>query len=196
MSGFKQISRAQARGVIARDERIDEMSTAIIECTSRGDFASEIGRLWRTAQDSFLAIGRYLVSAAAKLEHGQWAEMVETDLPFGRQTAYKLRMVAEAVDGGRLPEASLPNDYNTAYEIATLTTDALCIAGEQHLIRPDVKRHEIVAFKRSIAPPVTQTTIKPRRLATLRRKRQALLNEVARIDAEIAAAEGRGEGTE
>lgn len=150
MSGFKQVSKAQARRHMAVDERIERMAEAPLDLLLREEFVHEIATLWRSAQEKFLLIGRYLVQARQRLPHGEFQAMVENELPFGYQVAYQLRMVAEAVDSGRLPGAKLPPSYATVYQLATLTTEQLRLADQRNLIRPDVTRPEIVRFKRDL----------------------------------------------
>jgi hypothetical protein len=127
---------------------VDIVRTAQRELRNPDEYTREISRLWREAQQSFLAIGRYLVQAKRKLAHGEFQKLVEASLPFGRQTAYELRMIAEAVDGGRIPEPKLPQAASVAYQLATLKPDDLAAANQEGLVRPDLRRPEIIAWKR------------------------------------------------
>ena len=46
---------------------------------------------WQDSLGAILDVGRYLTQAKGQLEHhGEWGKMVEEDLPFGRQTAFRL----------------------------------------------------------------------------------------------------------
>jgi len=186
-----QISRAQAQAAAGRGDRMDEAGIVIVQYERREDFANEIGNLWTQAQTKFLAIGRYLVNAHAKLGHGTWMEMVKNDLPFGYQTAYKFRKIAEAVNAGLLTNEAMPQDYNAAYELAQLKEPDFAAAREQDLIRPDITRRLVLAFKRrrqSAEPGPTDgraTASKVRRLASLRAKRIALDRQIAELEAEL-----------
>lgn len=180
MSGFKQVSKAQARRHIAVDERIERMAEAPLDLLRREEFVQEIATLWRSAQEKFLLIGRYLVQARHRLPHGEFQAMVENELPFGYQVAYQLRMVAEAVDSGRLPGAKLPPSYATVYQLATLTTEQLRLADQRNLIRPDVTRPEIVRFKRDLRQTSTPAPVD---------RRTALLEERDRLRARLAVVE-------
>lgn len=93
---------------------------APVECLTGEAFAVEIGRLWRDAQSRFLDVGRRLNEACARLERGEYARLLDV-LPFERATADKLRKVAMAADGGKLPLDRMPASYSTAYELLTLT---------------------------------------------------------------------------
>jgi hypothetical protein len=139
---------ASAPGTVPPRSQVDIVRTAQRELRNPEEYVREISRLWREAQQSFLAIGRYLVQAKRKLVHGEFQRLVETSLPFGRQTAYELRMIAEAVDGGRIPEPKLPQAASVAYQLATLKPDALAAANQDGLVRPDLRRPEIIAWKR------------------------------------------------
>ena len=77
MSGFKQVSKAQARRHMAVDERIERMAEAPLDLIRREEFVHEIATLWRSAQEKFLLIGRYLVQARNRLQHGEFQAMVE-----------------------------------------------------------------------------------------------------------------------
>ncbi|MFD1623451.1 hypothetical protein [Azospirillum griseum] len=185
MSGFKQVSKAQARRHIAVDERIERMAEAPLDLLRREEFVQEIATLWRSAQEKFLLIGRYLVQARNRLPHGEFQAMVENELPFGYQVAYQLRMVAEAVDSGRLPGAKLPPSYATVYQLATLTTEQLRLADQRNLIRPDVTRPEIVRFKRDLRQTSTPAPV-DRRTALLE-ERDRLRTRLAVVEAELHA---------
>lgn len=187
MSGFKQVSKAQARRHMAVDERIERMAEAPLDLIHREEFVHEIGTLWRSAQEKFLLIGRYLVQARNRLAHGEFQAMVENELPFGYQVAYQLRMVAEAVDSGRLPGTKLPPSYATVYQLATLTTEQLRLADQRNLIRPDVTRPEIVRFKRDLRQAAVD---RPDRREALRAERDRLRERLALVEAELAALDG------
>lgn len=188
MSGFKQVSKAQARRHIAVDERIERMSEATVDLVRREEFVQEISTLWRSAQEKFLLIGRYLVQARARLPHGEFQAMVENELPFGYQVAYQLRMVAEAVDSGRLPGAKLPPSYATVYQLATLTGEQLRLADQSNLIRPDVTRPEIVRFKRDLRNRALDHVS---RREALEAERDWLRERLAVIEVELAALDER-----
>lgn len=188
MSGFKQVTKAQARSHLSRDERIARLEGVILPLQARSDYVQEISRLWKDAQNSFLTIGRYLVQAAERLEHGEYQAMVENELPFGYQVSYQLRKVAEAIDGKRLLIDELPSSYATIYQLTTLSDAQLEEARRQQppLIRPSVKRQEIVAFKREQARVQNTVPQSPsRRVAQLEKRRQTLLAQQDRIAREL-----------
>ena len=55
--------------------------------------------------------------------------------------------MGEAVDEGLLLEEELPNSYATAYQLVTLPADHMQLARKDNLVRRDVLRREVEAFK-------------------------------------------------
>jgi exonuclease VII small subunit len=206
MAGFKQVTKAQARSHLSHDERIARLEGVVRSLESEDEFVEEISRLWKSAQTTFLTIGRYLVQAQQKLklsdkkddEKQTFAAFVEHRLPFGYQVAYQLRKVAEAVDKNVLSLEELPSSYATAYQLTTLTPDHLEKARQMDppLVRADVKREEIAAFKRQITrQALSQATDSSRWLRQMERRRETLiarrdqiLAEITEIDRTIAQA--------
>lgn len=189
---FKQVTKAQARSHLSRDERIARLDETVLPLERRDEYVQEISRLWRNAQSTFLTIGRYLVQAADRLEHGEFQAMVENELPFGYQVAYQLRKVAEAIDGNRFPVEDLPPSYATIYQLTTLSDEQLDLARAElpPLIRPTVKREEVVQFKRRLARLKPPPDVLPaKRIAQLRRRRQSLIKQRDRILSELARVE-------
>ena len=171
------------RGAVV-ENRVEKMADTLTTYERREDFVLEIGRLWADAEKKFLQIGRYLNQAKEKLAHGEWTTMVKRDLPFGVAMAHRLRAVATAIDSGRLPPSDqLPKSSSTIYLIATLDDNQLKLAGDRHLIRPDVRREEIEAFKAELKAAGRDPNSEKERLRRARR----LLTERLRIERELAA---------
>jgi exonuclease VII small subunit len=185
---------------LSHDERIARLEGVVRQLDSEDEFVEEIDRLWKSAQTTFLTIGRYLVQAQIKLkladkkEEGKqtFAAFVEGRLPFGYQVAYQLRKVAEAVDDNVLSLEELPSSYATAYQLTTLDSEHLEEARKMDppLVRADVKRQEIVAFKRQIAreTPVPIPN-QSKRVKQLERRRTVLIAQRDKILAELAELE-------
>jgi hypothetical protein len=161
------------------DERVEVVKKAHLTLEKREDYVAEIRRLWQDAQERFILIGRYLVQAKQTLAHGEFQKMIAEELPFGVTVAYRLRTVAEAVDGGRLPQDSVPRDYTVAYELARMPDEQLELAKSESLVRPDVTRREVNSFR---------TKLKQRfmdRREALRRRREMLIANAHRIQEEL-----------
>lgn len=126
------------------------LAEATVSLTTAADYASEIARLWVDAQRRFLEIGRQLNTAKAALPHGEFLPMVARDLPFGPSVAQRLMKVAEAVDAGVLPLRQVPQNYSIACELVVLSPEEREPAIEDGLLRPNVRRAEVTAFKRRV----------------------------------------------
>jgi hypothetical protein len=128
------------------------------------ELRGEIRRHWGTARDSFLAIGRALVVAEDRLtrhEHDRLRAGMEQLFPFGDAVASQLRKVARAVDAKRIPERDCPASYSTAYQLAVLKPAELELAIQRGLVRPNVTRKEITAFRSEIRHHGSRTNWKP-----------------------------------
>ena len=111
---------------------------------------ASVGAEWQRAGKAFLRIGRLLLEAERKLNKAEYDSLIEGSgrfLPFGRTVAVQLRRVAQAVDSRRLPEDRCPSAYSVAYSLVTLPDEHLRLADERNLIRPDVRREEVKAFR-------------------------------------------------
>jgi hypothetical protein len=136
--------------------RAEALLNAVVPQNDVAGYIREISRLWGEARDKFLAIGEYLSLAKQQLAHGEYEAMIRSQLPFGKSAAHRMRAVAEAVRNGRLSLASLPRSYATAYELTLLSDQQLRLAGDRGLVRPDVHRSEIVAFRRAFDTSTTE----------------------------------------
>jgi len=163
------------------DTRIELFENTAVQLSRREDFIQEISKLWSDAQHKFVLIGRYLTQAKQVLPHGEFEAMIERDLPFGRAVAHQLRTVAEAIDAGSLPVERLPANYSTVYQLTTLNDDERQAALDAGVIRPDVKRAEVIAFKKT----TRHMEATPDRGALLRR-RAKLMAEIECIDTQLA----------
>jgi hypothetical protein len=179
-------------------DRFALIPEGIAPLETRQQFSEAIEKLWRDAQSRFIAIGRHLLQAKRVLPHGEWEIMVERDLPFGRSIAYRIRQIAESIDTGRLSADQLPSDYSICYQLTTLRDDELRQAVKLSIIRPNVSRAEIIAFKRQIRTPAIIAPPQPEappeitdELARLEARRAELARELAAIDARIAELQGR-----
>lgn len=167
------------KGSAAVRERRNSVDNAILPLEG-DELVSEIGKLWDETQQKFLAIGRYLVRAF-DLYQGNFEETVLARLPFGRIVAYQLRAVAEAVDSEKLPEGRLPRSYATAYKLVSMPALDYEEAKKRGIVRIDVTRPEVEAFKRQL---------REERLRDLNRT-EFLHQERAHLRAEIARMEDR-----
>lgn len=162
------------------------MPEPVEKLRTRANFADAISRLWREAEENFIAIGRYLNHAKSILPHGEFMEMMERDLPFRYSTGNRLMKVAGALDRGELPTERLPPSYAAVYEFLTLSPQERETAISEEIIRPDARRSDIVAFKQKIRQrDVSELEEKRARLAALRVERERLDREIAALEREL-----------
>ena len=156
---------------------------------------AEIHKEWRDARDSFLAIGRALLSLDEILTRPEMQRLrqgSERLLPFSDATATQLRQIARAVESGRLPYDQCPGSYGTAYQITLLNERQLRVARARGLLRPDVTRREIFQLRRELAQ-ADEAAPPPNRIdrAALREERNRLAGRRERLAAELAAVDLR-----
>lgn len=180
------IDRGPALAPAQGGERIRLLSNTLVALHSEDDAVREISKLWREAQEKFLAIGRYLVRAKHQFK-GEYERSILPQLPFGRQVAFQLRTVAAAVDGGKIEEEALPRSYSTAYSLVTLVPEHFALARDRNLIRYDVARSEVEAFRRELrrsAPTPDWGALDEERKNVVREMAR-LQQRLAEIDAEL-----------
>ena len=174
------------------DRRPAILTGALENCDTKGDYIEKIVSLWGDTQRYFVIIGRYLNRAKAQLSHGEFEPMIQRELPFGQSVANRLMAVAAAIEAQIVSVDVLPLSYTTVYEIVSLTEQERASAREEGLIRPDVRREEILAFKRRIrAESQDPITEKHRILVRLRRQRERLDRQIALLEQELGVLEER-----
>jgi len=109
----------------------------------------QITAAWQAAVEAIFETGRRVIKAKSDkdLPPGQFLQMIENDLPFGRSTADKLMAVARdrrLANSELVP--NLPPSWGTLYELHLLEDAQLRRLVAAGRIRPDLDRHEIKAF--------------------------------------------------
>jgi hypothetical protein len=169
--------------LIEGDARVRALEAVRHEPRLPEDYVSAISQLWRQAQGAFLEIGRLLIRAKDTLPHGDYTEAVEARLPFSGRTAYQLREAArwalEMHERRTITLDRLPGAYSTIYLLSTLDRDALLRAEAEGLIRPDLRRAELVAWRQRRRDRVVGTR------ADLLARRERLQRERERLEAEL-----------
>lgn len=167
------------------DERVRALEIAQAEPKTPDEYVSTISQLWGKAQSAFLDIGRLLIRAKETLPHGEYTAVVEARLPFASRTAYQLReatrWVLEMERRKALPLERLPGSYTTIYLLSTFDPPTFEAAENQGLVRPDLRRAELIAWKQGRA---TGETPDIRRKKLLREK-QRLMGELRRIEEQL-----------
>jgi hypothetical protein len=89
--------------------------------TAKG-FAKKIRAAWQSSLRGILDCGRLLVAAKQRLKHGQFEQMIKTELPFGPSTAQRLMAIAR---DRRLTNPAyaqhLPQSWYNLYRLSTLS---------------------------------------------------------------------------
>lgn len=192
MAGLQKLQKLSRSALRAdgseQSSRMEHVRTAVVRLPDKTAYVAELSRLWRESCERFLAIGEYLLLAKEALPHGEYEQMVASELPFGRSVAHALKTVAEAVRAGRLAKAELPLSYATAYLLASMSPPHLDLARQRGLVRPNVTRAAITSFRTELR----QETRSNPRAELLQKERLRLLREielmqqrVAEIDAEV-----------
>jgi hypothetical protein len=176
--------------LIEGDARVQALQVVETQPDSPDQYVLEINRLWGRAQSAFLDIGRLLIRAKEKLPHGEYTSSVEARLPFSSRTAYQLREAARwalEMDKRRtITLDQLPGSYSTIYLLSTFDPPILEAAKAEGLVRPELRRAELIAWKREkISDGDDKASLKARRDRLLR-ERARLDEELRRIDAELS----------
>jgi len=161
------------------------------------DVRAEVQKNWSDARDSFLSIGRALLSLETILSKAEYQKLrygTDRIFPFSDATATQFRQIARAVDNGRIPYALCPGSYGTAYQITLLDDYQLKIANERNLIRPDVTRREISLLRREIktqasTPGRMDRSILQEERNNLRKKQQRLQSELEQVTIRLSELE-------
>ena len=129
------------------------MSEALTVRESR--WVSRICSAWQKSVEGILETGRLLCDAKddPKMQHGSWLQMIKHELPFSDSTAERLMVIwqhPQLSKSAHVP--NLPPSWGTLYELTKLDDGQWALAEDRGLIRPDVQRKQIVAFRKSLLP--------------------------------------------
>lgn len=185
MSRRLKLDAPPAPVLLEGDARIQALQTARTEPQRAEDFVAEIARLWSRAQGAFLEIGRLLIRAKETLPHGEYTSAVEAELPFSARTAYQLREAARWAMGGAVPAERLPGSYSTIYLLSTFDSPTLREAERDGLIRPELKRAELIEWRRMRVQEQDSRVALQARLDRLRRERARIDEEMRRVKAQL-----------
>lgn len=150
------------------------------------DYAEVIGTLFREAEERFVQIGTFLEEAKAKLQHGEFQELISSRLPFGPRAAQMMMAAAKAIKSGMIPLDIVPPSYSVVYQITTLTDTERQQAVEEGVIRSDMRREDIAAFKKRVRTPVVpEVEAKRAELARLVAEQERIAARIAVLRAEL-----------
>src|SRR5271165_651243 len=126
------------------------MTTSIT--AERTQWAARISAAWQQSVTSIIETGRLLTEAKGALDHGEWLPMVETDLPFQRNTAQRLmKIAADSRLANRAHVPLLPPSWGTLYELTKLDDDTFDQKVRDGTINPEMQRKEVAREKRILS---------------------------------------------
>jgi len=109
---------------------------------SRAKWAARISRAWQKNITSIVATGKEIIKAKAALPHGSFIAMVENDLPFGRETAWKfMRIAKHPVIANVAHGKHLPLSWTTLSVLAELPAATVLARIKDTSIYPEMDRH-------------------------------------------------------
>ena len=114
----------------------------------REKWVEKISAAWRETVSSIFETGNLLEAAKAELPHGEWLKMIKDELPFGRNVAQRLMIVAENENlrnGAHAPY--LPVSWMTLYELSKLTEEQFGNGIETKVINPRMERKDVLALR-------------------------------------------------
>ena len=181
----------------ARSSKLPSNTTQESHFTAE-DFASQIAATWQASVVAILDTGDLLVKAKAKLPHGAFVRMVQSQLPFGERTAQKLMKISGCAHF-REHARHLPPSWTILYELTDLSVEAFKAALGK-AIRPDMERRMIVQLvkaeaedtksadeEESVEPCEQELTPEQRILVALFALHSALQNNPHANPAEVVA---------
>ena len=184
-----RLDKAPPPVLIEGDSRVQALQAVVQTPTSPDDYVDAIGQLWKRAQSAFLDIGRLLIRAKDTLPHGEYMSAVEDRLPFASRTAYQLREAArwamEMEHRKAIAPDQLPSSYSTIYLLSTLDPPTYEAAETEGMVRPDLKRAELIAWRKSRAGGTRDRSSLTARRDQLLRERARLDDEIRRLEAEL-----------
>jgi hypothetical protein len=170
------------------DERVIALEIADAAPKTPDDYVDAISHLWGRAQTAFLDIGRLLIKAKETMPHGEYTAAVEARLPFSSRTAYQLReatrWMLEMERRKAIPLERLPGSYTTIYLLSTFDPPTLEQAEAEGLLKPELRRAELIAWRKGRAGDEEAPEQRRKRLL---REKQRLMEELRRIEAELEA---------
>jgi hypothetical protein len=109
---------------------------------SRAEFVEEIRSAYAGTVEGIIRAGKLILQARESMDHGAFAAMCREELPFSRQTAYKLMSIAQ--DHRFVAHVrQLPPAWGTLYELTKVDDDEFYQAAQDGTIRPEMRRTDV-----------------------------------------------------
>ena len=115
--------------------------------------AERIAMAWNKQIPSIIETGRAVIDAREELEDESFKAMVQSKLPFVRQTAYKLINIAEhPIISSVAHVRHLPSSWGTLHELTKLPNDVLLAKLKDGSIHPKLERKDVKAMRPDAKP--------------------------------------------
>jgi hypothetical protein len=111
------------------------------------EWAGLITAAWQKSTSAIIETGLLLKEAKTGLDHGQWAKMVQAELPFNERTAQRLMAIAQhPVLSNTTHVSHLPSSWATLYELTRIPNDQLKAKLSDGSINPRTERRDVAAL--------------------------------------------------
>lgn len=196
----RQLVAEVFEGVGLTQEKADAILTA----------RSRIADQWGKAKHAALLIGQTLLELSRTLSEEEYRRLLsgaDRLFEFSAALATKFRRAAELAEQLRMPPECLPG-YTTLYDLACLGPDGVALARDRGLIRPQLRRQDIIALRQELrthripaAPSVVEEAEAPpgridrdaiqRQYDALAAERAKLFERLQAVQAEMSVLEER-----
>ena len=117
--------------------------------SSRNYWKFQIKTAWKEATEAFLQVGNLLIQSESELDHGEFLEMIENDLPFSSRTSQMLMVIANDKRLSNTNHGSyLPPSWRTLYELTKLDDVSFKKSIRDGTIHPDMLRKEATRLRK------------------------------------------------
>ena len=121
--------------------------------SSRKYWKLQIKTAWKEATEAFLQVGNLLIQSKIDLEHGEFLEMIENDLPFSPRTSQMLMTISSDRRLSNTNHGSyLPPSWRTLYELTKLDDISFKKSIKDGTIHPDMLRKVATRLRKSDMP--------------------------------------------
>lgn len=167
---------------------------AVLEnAKSRQEWTDTINSDWRKSIENVVQTGRDLIASKKELSHGEFGEMVKSDLDFGPRTAHNLMSIAsnDFITNRTRGTDLLPASWTILRELSKIDKTDLAWAEERGLLAPDMSRGAARAIAKSFSADEGGIIPPPDR-AERELPRPAEANKIARETGRVVhASDGR-----
>lgn len=134
-------------------------------------WAARIAENWRSSIQGIIATGELIAEAKADLPKRHFKEMVKDQLPFGRQTAYKLMAIAADPRVSNVAYMRhFPASWGSLYEITKLDNAEFEARISDGTIHPEMEQRDIVQVIKAVKRAQSEKSLSGKIMALPRQK--------------------------